>query len=126
MHLQAELLVVAAECILSPSLPAVSKNDCPCLILLHEFYLLFLPTSEISRQMDAPDSMVGFILGRGGKVLNRIQSRTQTLIRLSQRGEFRPGTTNRIVTITGTTSESVEHAMDLINERLSSAESIIH
>ncbi len=86
----------------------------------------FLPTSEISRQMDAPDSMVGFILGRGGKVLNRIQSRTQTLIRLSQRGEFRPGTTNRIVTITGTTSESVEHAMDLINERLSSAESIIH
>lgn len=86
----------------------------------------FLPASEISRQMEAPDSMVGFILGRGGKVLNRIQSRTQTLIRLSQRGEFRPGTTNRIVTITGTTTESVEHAMDLINERLSSAESIIH
>lgn len=86
----------------------------------------FLPTSEVSRQMEAPDSMVGFILGRGGKVLNRIQSRTQTLIRLSQRGEFRPGTTNRIVTITGTTTESVEHAMDLINERLSSAESIIH
>lgn len=85
-----------------------------------------LPTSEITKQMQAPDSMIGFVLGRGGKILNRIQSRTQTRIRLSQRGDFVPGTTNRIVTITGTTSESVDHAIDLINERLSSAENITH
>lgn len=82
--------------------------------------------AEITKQMQAPDSMIGFILGRGGKILNRIQSRTQTRIRLSQRGDFVPGTTNRIVTITGSTSESVDHAIDLINERLSSAETIIH
>ena len=79
------------------------------------------PASEFSTQMEAPDNMVGSILGRGGKVLNRIQSRTQTRIRLSQRGDFVPGTNNRIVTITGTTSESVEHAMSLINERLASS-----
>jgi len=85
-----------------------------------------LPASEFLTRMEAPDSMIGSILGRGGKVLNRIQSSTQTRIRLSQRGVFVPGTTNRIITITGTTSESVEHAMAEIKERLTSAEENKH
>jgi hypothetical protein len=80
-----------------------------------------LPASEFSTQMEAPDHMIGSILGRGGRVLDRIQSSTQTRIRLSQRGDFVPGTNNRIVTITGASPENVEHAMNLINERLSSS-----
>lgn len=81
----------------------------------------YLPASEFSTQMEAPDNMIGSILGRGGRVLGRIQSSTQTRIRLSQRGDFVPGTNNRIITITGASAESVEQAMELINERLSSS-----
>lgn len=74
---------------------------------------------EIS--MEIPDDMIGSILGHGGKYLNKIQASTQTRIRLSQRGVFVPGTNHRLVTITGSSSESVEHARNLINERLPSS-----
>ena len=52
-------------------------------------------------QMSIPDSLIGAILGRGGSTLNELQSSTNTRIRISQRGVYVPGTTNRVVTIQG-------------------------
>ena len=78
-------------------------------------------SSVVEISMEIPDDMIGSILGHGGKYLNRIQTSTQTRIRLSQRGVFVPGTNHRLVTITGSSSENVEHARNLINERLPSS-----
>ncbi|KAL7453121.1 hypothetical protein ACHAWC_004796 [Mediolabrus comicus] len=78
-------------------------------------------SSVVEISMEIPDDMIGSILGHGGKYLNRIQTSTQTRIRLSQRGVFVPGTNHRLVIITGSSSENVEHARNLINERLPSS-----
>lgn len=69
-------------------------------------------------QLGVPDSRVGSILGRGGKTLAEIQALSRTRIRISQRGEFIPGTQDRAVTITGNTTQDVDHARQLLNQRL--------
>jgi len=69
-------------------------------------------------QMSIPDSLIGAVLGRGGSTLNDLQASTTTRIRISQRGVYVPGTTNRVVTISGPTGDSVATAQYLINQRL--------
>ena len=39
----------------------------------------------------------------------------------SQRGDYIPGTSNRVVTISGNTLQDVEHAQNLVNQRLSAS-----
>lgn len=75
-------------------------------------------SKPITVQLGVPDTRVGSILGRGGKTLTEIQAVSHTKIRISQRGEFIPGTQNRVVTITGSTTQDVEHAQNLVNQRL--------
>jgi len=65
------------------------------------------------------DSLVGAILGRRGQTLTMLQSKSQTRIKVSQRGEFIPNTSNRIVTIRGFTPESIQIAQLLIQQQLS-------
>ncbi|CAJ1953730.1 unnamed protein product [Cylindrotheca closterium] len=69
-------------------------------------------------QILVPDTMIGSILGRGGRTLNELQVHSNTRIRISQRGEYMPGTRNRIVTIRGPTSQSVSFAQHLINQQM--------
>lgn len=77
----------------------------------------------VSVQLGVPDNRIGSILGRGGKTLTELQGLSQTKIRISQRGKFIQGTQNRIVTITGDTTQDVEHARHLINQRLAASAS---
>lgn len=65
-----------------------------------------------------PDNLIGSILGRGGRTLNELQMHSNTRIRISQRGEFAPGTKNRIVNIRGPTAQSVSLAQYLMNQRM--------
>lgn len=65
-------------------------------------------------QVAAPDSVIGSILGRAGKTLSELQLRSGTRIWISQRGEYLPGTRNRIVTIRGPSAESVWQAQMMI------------
>ena len=83
------------------------------------------PTGSLI-QMSIPDSLIGAVLGRGGSTLNELQSSTNTRIRISQRGVYVPGTTNRVVTISGSTGESVATAQYLINERLAKSNTRTH
>lgn len=78
-------------------------------------------SKTVSVQLGVPDTRIGSILGRGGKTLTEIQSLSQTKIRISQRGEFIPGTHNRAVTITGNSTQDVEHAQHLLNQRLTAS-----
>jgi len=69
-------------------------------------------------QVLIPDNLIGSILGRGGSTLNELQLHSNTRIRISQRGEYVPGTRNRIVTIRGQTANSVSLAQYLMSQRM--------
>lgn len=69
-------------------------------------------------QVLVPDTLIGSILGRGGKTLNELQMHSNTRIRISQRGEYIPGTRNRVVTIRGPTAHSVSLAQYLMSQRM--------
>jgi predicted RNA-binding protein YlqC (UPF0109 family) len=71
-----------------------------------------------SAQLFVPDNMIGSILGRGGKTLSDLQVQSGTRIRISQRGEYMPGTRNRLVTIRGATPENVSLAQYLMSQRM--------
>eukprot|EP01038_Epipyxis_sp_PR26KG_P006793 gene6793-9306_t len=53
-------------------------------------------------ELAVPDSMVGYILGLQGSALSNIISLSGAKVKLSKRGDYVEGTTNRLVTITGT------------------------
>ena len=59
------------------------------------------PNQTSSIQMFVPNSLIGALLGQRGQTLIDLQKRTATMIKVSQRGEFVPGTNDRIVTIVG-------------------------
>lgn len=65
-----------------------------------------------------PDSMIGALLGRRGQTLMDLQSESGARIRVSQRDEFVPGTSNRIVTLSGA-QDSVNNARNMIRQLLS-------
>lgn len=69
-------------------------------------------------QVIIPDNLIGSILGLGGSTLNELQLHSNTRIRISQRGEYVPGTRNRIVTIRGQTAHSVSLAQYLMSQRM--------
>jgi RNA-binding protein Nova len=69
-------------------------------------------------QVAIADNVIGSILGRGGRTLNELQVLSNTRIRISQRGEYLPGTKNRVVTIRGPTSQSVSTAQYLMSQRM--------
>ena len=60
-------------------------------------------------QMAVPNSVIGCILGRGGTTMLELQAVSGARIKVSQRGEYVPGTENRIVTISGS-SEACQGA----------------
>ena len=55
----------------------------------------------VKYELDVPDSLVGVILGHGGRGIVDLQHATQTTIQISRKGTYVPGTNDRIVTITG-------------------------
>ena len=65
-----------------------------------------------------PENLIGSILGRGGRTLTELQALSDTRIRISQRGEYLPGTKSRVVTILGPTAQSVSTAQYLMNQHL--------
>jgi RNA-binding protein Nova len=72
----------------------------------------------ISVEIAIPDNVVGAILGKSGKTLADLQSKSNARIKISQRGVFVPGTTNRIVTISGPNAECVALAQYLIHQEI--------
>lgn len=69
-------------------------------------------------QVAIPENLIGSILGRGGRTLTELQALSDTRIRITQRGEYLPGTKSRVVTIRGPTAQSVSNAQYLMNQHL--------
>jgi predicted RNA-binding protein YlqC (UPF0109 family) len=71
-----------------------------------------------STQVLVPDNMIGSILGRAGHTLTELQVLSGTRIRISQRGEYMPGTRSRVVTIRGPTAQTVWQAQYMMGQRI--------
>lgn len=59
----------------------------------------------------------GSIIGKGGSTINDFQSRSGARIQLSRNHEFFPGTSDRIVMVSGTVDDILK-ALDLILAKL--------
>ncbi|KAL7676102.1 hypothetical protein ACOME3_002358 [Neoechinorhynchus agilis] len=68
--------------------------------------------------MQLPDYYAGSIIGTAGKGITLMQQKTGAHIHVSSRGHYVPGTTNRMVTITGTADACLQ-AQDLIIDAIS-------
>ncbi|GLG97894.1 Uncharacterized protein GBIM_04565, partial [Gryllus bimaculatus] len=82
--------------------------------------------SEISGEqkkveLEVPENIVGAILGPGGRSLVDIQLRSCANIQISKKGNFAPGTRNRLVSITGT-QNAINTARYLIEQRINEEE----
>lgn len=73
-------------------------------------------------EIEVGEHIVGAILGPGGKNLVEIQHMSGTVIQISKKGNYAPGTRNRLVTISGHSS-GVARAQFLIEQRISEEES---
>lgn len=67
--------------------------------------------------LSVPESLVGAILGKGGKTLVEYQEISGTRIQISKKGDYVPGTRNRRVSITGK-PPGPQTAQILITQRL--------
>ena len=86
---------------------------------------IYSPTEDKSlttkQELEVPETIVGAILGPGGKGIVELQQYTQTNIQISKKGVYSPGTRNRIVTITGSSS-NITKAQYLIQQRIQQEE----
>ncbi|KAG8448473.1 hypothetical protein GDO86_015530 [Hymenochirus boettgeri] len=74
-------------------------------------------TGKETLEMAVPETLVGAILGKGGKTLVEYQELTGARIQISKKGEFVPGTRSRKVTITGPPA-ATQAAQYLIGQRV--------
>lgn len=72
--------------------------------------------------LSVPESLVGAILGKGGKTLVEYQEMSGARIQISKKGEYVPGTRNRRVSITGK-PPGPQTAQFLITQRLMTVQS---
>lgn len=74
-------------------------------------------------EMAVPETLVGAILGKGGKTLIEYQELTGARIQISKKGEFVPGTRSRKVIITGPPG-ATQAAQYLIGQRVAYEQSV--
>ena len=70
-------------------------------------------------QFGVPENLAGAIIGRGGSGVKEIMGVTGTYIKVAQKGDFMPGTANRLMTLTGTYNavQTAQHYISLILSR---------
>ncbi|CDY11291.1 protein BTR1 isoform X2 [Brassica rapa] len=66
------------------------------------------------------DEHIGLVLGRGGRNIMEITQMTGARIKISDRGDFMSGTTDRKVTITGS-QRAIQQAETMIKQKVDSA-----
>ena len=79
------------------------------------------PTKNTILEVEVPETLVGAILGKGGKTLVEFQNYSGAKIQISKKGEYIPGTRNRKVTITGSPT-AAQTAHFLVAQRIAQEE----
>merc|ERR1712037_1091845 len=67
--------------------------------------------------MQVPDSIVGALVGKGGKVIIEMQQQSGAKIQISNRDQMVEGSTDRVVTISGS-EHAVNTAQTLIHQKM--------
>ncbi len=75
-----------------------------------------------SSTVQVPDHLVGALVGKMGATIKELMAASGCTIKISQKGEYMVGTTNRIVTISSGDEAAIERAQQMINEKLQAAE----
>ncbi|KAF3501092.1 hypothetical protein HID58_089850 [Brassica napus] len=84
--------------------------------------MLELPIEEASTTVTigVSDEHIGLVLGRGGRNIMEITQMTGARIKISDRGDFMSGTTDRKVSITGS-QRAIQQAETMIKQKVDSA-----
>lgn len=72
-------------------------------------------------EMEVPDNMVGSLLGKQGQTINELSRVSGAKFQFSPKNDFAPGTTDRILTITGGMTQ-VQTAYKLVDQKVAQVE----
>jgi far upstream element-binding protein len=70
----------------------------------------------IEEKIGIPNGFVGYIIGKGGESITSMQRKSGCRVQIQKESEMEPGTTQRIITLTGATPESVSMCRGIIEE----------
>jgi far upstream element-binding protein len=68
----------------------------------------------LEEQIGVPNGVVGFIIGRGGENITSMQARSGCKIQIQKEHEMTPGQTQRVITLTAATKESIDSCRGMI------------
>ncbi len=70
----------------------------------------------IEEKIGIPNGFVGYIIGKGGESITSMQRKSGCRVQIQKEHEMEPGTTQRIITLTGATPEAVSMCRGIIEE----------
>ena len=70
----------------------------------------------IEEKIGIPNGFVGYIIGKGGESITSMQRKSGCRVQIQKEHDMEPGTTQRIITLTGATPESVSMCRGIIEE----------
>mmetsp|Transcript_21223 Transcript_21223/g.29522 ORF Transcript_21223/g.29522 Transcript_21223/m.29522 type:complete len:804 (+) Transcript_21223:108-2519(+) len=68
----------------------------------------------LEEQIGVPNGVVGFIIGRGGESISSMQARSGARVQIQKEHEMAPGQTQRVITLTASSKESIDTCRDII------------
>jgi hypothetical protein len=75
---------------------------------------------NVTYSLHVPDHVVPAILGRAGAVIKEMMDQSGATIKVSQKGEYAPGTTNRVISIIGS-QHAASYAHQLVSAKIPQA-----
>merc|ERR1711865_757873 len=72
-------------------------------------------TDDVALKILVPNPDAGAVIGKGGSVISQIQNDSKAKVKMSQNGDFFPGTMDRVVLITGTGASVFEGLSLIVN-----------
>lgn len=79
------------------------------------------PEAQDTQEIEVAENLAGAIIGQQGRGITEIQQMTGASVSVSRRGVYAPGTTNRVVTVSGPTSGVARAAM-IVRQKIQDAE----
>jgi len=70
----------------------------------------------IEEKIGVPNGVVGFIIGKGGESITSMQRRSGCRVQIQKEHEMDPGSTQRVITLTGPNQESISMCRGIIEE----------
>lgn len=68
----------------------------------------------MEENVDVPNGVVGFLIGRGGETISSMQARSGCKIQIQKEHELVPGQTNRVITLQAATKDSIDQCRGMI------------